>query len=447
MKTIIFTITTLFLGNLAFSQSMKVAQIDTVLSKEQFQSIINKEFNSVINGSGKTTIGNYASVDIKDGRLAFNATKKFTNGNMLSVNANGSITDGFFSIFNRSKVNSNVGIDLKYNVRFKSSSVSYHTAEMEKLSEKKNKANLKYQAGKHIFAHDTVLLNKRLNLLNTEIDSIATELANINLSLSKIQRATYEYQIALKNVQKDSLWLKMQTIPTAKEADRIARSKKDEEITAEIESFEYTNIFFHWVSFGVGMQNHNFNQFNPDFPTLDEQIKKQNFVGWNASVEYNVFNWNQYARPTHYFLIGLGGSIGDNFADLSKIELSDTKIYGDAANQRTVTKKFNAYQGDYNTKLLGAEFYMDYYRFFFKNSAAFHLYPEVGFKQQRKPLYNAGAGLLYSFKGSKDNKSRLHAELYFALSDLSNIGDSDLSIWRRNELGLRLSTPISFLNF
>jgi hypothetical protein len=206
---------------------------------------------------------------------------------------------------------------------------------------------------------------------------------------------------------------------------------------------------FQYLSFGGGFQNNNFNQFKPNFSTLDSQITKQNNVVWNATIEYNLYKWNQYSQPTYYLLVGVKGSIDDNFSDLSKVGLNDTHLYGDSINQRSTTKIFTAYKGDYKTNLLSAKIYFDFYRFFFKNSAAIHIYPEVNFKENDKPLYNTGIGLLYSFNDVKDkeNKAKLHAELYFKLSDLSNIGKSDLSILQRNELGLRLSIPVSFFNF
>lgn len=447
MKKTSLLFTIIFIGKCGFSQTMKIPAIVDTLSGEQFQKIINKEFNSVINSSGKTTIGNYASADIKDGHLSFNATKNFKNGNMLSLNANGGVTDGFFSIFNQTKVNSNVGIDLKYNIRFKTSSISYHTDEIEKLRKKLSHSDLEFNISKTIYKHDSILLQSKLKLITAEITVINQHLNDVNLPAD--QKANYEYQIALKNLQKDSLELKLQTLPTMTDAIDSANSKKKKSKNSAVTDFEYTGIFFHWISFGGGLQNNNFNNFNPNFSTLDSQITKQNFVIWNATLEYNLYKWNQYSKPTFYVLVGVKGSVDDNFSDLSKVEINDTRTFGDSINQRSITKKFNAYKGDYKTKLLSAKFYIDYYQFFLKNNAAIHVYPEVIYKENNHPLYNLGFGLLYSFKDSKDkdNKSKLHSELYFKLSDLSNNQNSKLSVWGRNELGLRLSIPVSFFNF
>ena len=128
------------------------------------------------------------------------------------------------------------------------------------------------------------------------------------------------------------------------------------------------------------------------------------------------------------------------------MELNDTYQYGNVTTQRTVSKKITAYKGDYQTKLTGGKLYVDFYKFFWGNVAAFHIYPEVNFKQHSSPLYNTGIGLLYSFQDAKDNRAKINAEFYFKLSDLSNTMNTDLMVLQRNELGLRISVPVSFFN-
>ncbi len=430
------------------SKVIKTLDLKTELDLITFNKILKKEFNSVINSSGKTTIGNYASADVKDGYVAFNATKNFTNGDMLSINVNGGITDGFFAIFNQTKINSNVGLDVKYNVRLKSSSLSYFESQLQKFNKILSNSDAEYNMSRTMHRHDSILLQSKLNLFAAEINNIKSRLKETNLNAE--QMANLEYQIAFKNLQQDSLQLKQATFISENEAAKEGSNKKKNDKNAAVSNFEYTGIMFQWLSFGGGFQNNNFNQFKPNFSTLDSQIVKQNNVVWNIAIEYNFYKWSSLAHnPTYYLLVGVKGSIDDNFSDLSKVGLNDTHLYGDSINQRTTTKSFTAYKGDYKTNLLSAKIYADYYRFFFKNSAAFHIYPEVNFKQNDNPLYNIGVGLLYSFNDAKDkeNKAKLLAELYFKLSDLSNIGKSDLSILQRNELGLRLSIPVSFFNF
>jgi len=416
------------------------------LDSVAFNTILKREFNAVINSSGKTTIGNYASADFKDGKVAFNATKNFKNGDMLSINASGGITDGFFSILNQTKINSNVGINFKYNFRLRSSSISFHTDEIEKLKKKISSAKVESLTSQTIHRHDSILLERKISLLATEIMLIN---AKLKTTLDEEQKAKLEYQLALKNLQQDSATLTKQSFITETEVNDQSAIKERKAKAKALLDFEYTGISFQWISLGGGLSNNNFNQFLPRFSSLDSQMVKQNNVVWNMTIEYNLYKWNHYSRPTYYLLFGFMGSVDDNFGDLTKVEINDTNLYGSSLNQRSTIKKFNAYKGDYITKLLAAKFYVDYYKFFFKNEAAIHIYPEANFAKSRKPIYNAGIGLLYSFYDMKDKekKAKLNAELYFRLSDLPNNTGSKLKTFQRNELGLRLSIPISFLNF
>ena len=437
------------IGNAQVKVSELIGELNlnSKLDSITFNTVLKRAFNSVANSSGKNTIGNYASSDIKDGRLSFNASKNFKNGNILSLNASGGITDGFFAIFNQTKVNSNIGISLKYNIRLNSSSISFHTDELAKLNKKISDTKIESTISKSIYVHTQALLKSKIALNIAEINTINAQLTTSNLTIK--QKAKLEYQLASAILQQDSLQLEQQTFMSVSEADNQNKSKEKKIKTAALLDFEYTGISFQWLSIGGGFQNNNFNQFKPSFSTLEEQITKQSNLVWNTTIEYNIYKWNQYSKPTYYFLFGAKGSIDDNFSDLTKVEINDVNSYGTSTNQRTTTKKISAYKGDYKTKLLSAKFYVDYYRFFFKNDAAIHIYPEVYLRQDQKPLYNTGIGLLYSFIDSKDkeNKAKLHAELYFKLSDLSNTEKSDLTLFQRNELGLRLSIPVSFFNF
>ena len=518
MKKIILLFAIIICSNKGITQTtMTVYQMDS-LTGEQFSQIVKKQFNAVINSSGKTTIGNYASADIKDGHLAFNATKNFKNGNMLSINANGGVTDGFFAIFNQNKINSNVGVDLKYNMMFKkSSALSFYIDEITKLKRHLNNADVEYNLGGVIYDHYSIMLQKKLVLVKIEIKTLTTQLGtklteqekadleyqlalknlqqdSISLKLQTLkpkpeavlggviydhdsimlqkkldlinieikiltkqlgakyteqEKANLEYKLALKNLQQDSISLKLQTLKPKSEAVDDNKKKKKKDKLAEVDAFEFKAIRFQWISLGAGFQNNNFNQFKPTLTALDSQIVKLNYTTCNITAEWNLYNYNHYSKYTYYLLVGGKFSIDDNFSDLLKVELNDTHQYGDTVTKRTVTKKITAYKGDYKTKLIGGKFYLDFYKFFLVNAAALHIYPEVNYKQHSKPLYNIGIGLLYSFKDSKDkeNKAKLNVELYFKLTDLPNNTNSELSVLQRNEWGLRLSIPVSFFNF
>jgi hypothetical protein len=147
-------------------------------------------------------------------------------------------------------------------------------------------------------------------------------------------------------------------------------------------------------------------------------------------------------------VLGLNGFITDNFDDLSKIELTDTKQYGDSLTQRTFSKKITAYKGEYEIQIIGAKAYANFYWVLLNEHTALHLNPEVVFLQDHHPQYNSILGLTYSFIDEKDDKEkkRLNIELYCKFSDFSNIHQSDLLWYNRNEIGLKIAVPVSFFN-
>ena len=455
MKNTILLITIIFLTIKGSAQSVDNTQaIDKLLKPQslsldstQFYQIVRKQFSAIINSSGKNTIGNYASADVKNEQLAFNATKTFKNSNMLSVNANGGVTDGFFAIFNQTKINSNIGIDFKYNILIKPMSLSFNAkTEIDRLQKHLDSIETLNKYNNILYQHYIESLHKKLEFLNAEINMLTSQLSP---KLSDRESAIMGYQLTLKNLEADSLRLKLHTL---KPVTDVCKSNKEQAYIGKkeaVDEFKYTGICFQWISIGAGIQNNSFNLYNPDQPTLTSQLSSQNYTTWNIVVEWNRFKWSQYSNFSYYLLVGGRFSMEDNFSDLTKVELRDTYQNSDMVTQRTVTKKITAFRGDYQTNLVGGKLYFDFYKFLWGNDAALHIYPEVNFKQDQSPLYNAGIGLVYSFKDAADKggKAKINSELYFKLSDLSNIANSNLSLLGRNELGLRISIPVSIFNF
>lgn len=416
------------------------------LDSTQFCQILRAKFNSVINSGGKTTIGNYASTDLKDGHLAFNATKLFKGGSILSININGGATDGFLTIFNQNKINSNVGMDFKYNRLILKNSVWFDLTEIQKLSKRIDIADSICKYSNSIHSHDSITLSKKYKLLSIEIQALNRRLTQ---QLTESEKADINYQIALKKAQADSICIKLINLKPLVDVISENDDKNQQNKALALDAFKFNAISFHWISVGGGLQNNNFSQFKPNSSGLDNQIVSQDFTSYNLSAEFNYYHWSKKVWRSWYMLAGAKISLEDNFSNLTKVELNDTQQYSDSVNKRTVSQNITAYKGDYKSNLFGGKLYLDFYKFILQNDAAIHIYPEVNFRQNSSPLWNAGIGILYSFKDAsdKDGKAKLHAELYCKLSDLSNITNSKLSVWERKEFGLRLSIPVSFFNF
>jgi hypothetical protein len=472
----------LLLFNLTFFNLVLPAQNDSAkappdaLSKADYSTLFKKQFTDVANNSDKTTVGNFASADIKEGKLAFNATRTFDNGDFLSINANGSITDGFFSIFSESQINANAGADFKYSHLFawKSAMASY-TGAGSKLNMDLEKVTIQKQLKNEIALIDSIKswndCIKFRNEYKHDTDSLRDLNNKYNALGSGIPKSKLHLEIVQLEQHMDSLQLRMNSRP--RYADVLKSNDKwaDSVHKSIVENFDYTKIRFFWFSLGGGFLNNNFKEFNPAFNSLDSQLIKQNYTTKYLTAE---FNWYSLDKKTErlvprkpkktgsgkrrkgikdnmsfYFSIQTRINWDDNFSDLDKIELSDVQQYGDSILQRSTTKKIVAYTGNYKTDLLGGKTSIDFYKFIFANNGALHFFGNVNYRQHSLPVYNAGFGLLFSFKNSKDknDKGKVNAELYFKLNDLTNNKNSDLDLMKRNELGLRLTIPIKFFDF
>jgi hypothetical protein len=422
---------------------------DDFITREQYGIILKKRFTDIANNSDKTTIGNYAAADIKDGKLAFNATKNFKNGDFFSFNANGSVTDGLFSIFTESSINSNAGADFKYSHLFvMDSSISYHEGGAAALKKKLRNIESQQKLRNQLDSNVIVQLQRELVVHSLALDSLKARLSSVK---DKNEIISIELEIAKKSIRIDSIKLKLSEFPSPGKQQEINLKLKKKQIRNAIESFEPTGLTFQWISIGAGFLNNNFKEFRPTFTSLDSQVVKRNYTTGYVTFDLNFYRYDSHTRKNKSFYLAIGTrlSIDDNFSDLSKVELNDVRQYGDTTVQRSVTQKNVAYQGDYKTGLIGGRTTLDFYKFIRGNNMALHLFPEVNYRQHSFPVYNAGIGVLYAFKDAKDKEEKtvLNAELYFRLSDLTNKNESQLSTFERNELGLRLSIPIAFFNF
>ncbi len=482
----------------------KLPKIDKLAVQDYRQIVINT-FRVVTTNSDKTTNGNFAALNLKDGVARLNATKNFTNGNMLSVSANGGATNGILSLFNQTKINSNVGAEIKFSLLNKSGSISYLETSRDEFYSRLNKLNDVYKYKKK--EDPTIVWKDSVKLLDNEIQLLEKKKNGIKLSSKEESKLKARIEIAKANrnlvweeiksiynsnpVKRDSLievvhdidsdLKQLQdelTFGTVTEHDKILFSqtiqvkeqlKKDLELKIDffnnlyhkellakqynkerlslLKSFKFDAIHFNWFSFGAALQNNNFNQFIPSASTLDSQLVKQNYTTFSASVDWNYAHWDHYASNNWFLTISAKGFISDNFSGLDKLELTDVRNYGDSLTTRSTSKKITAYSGSYRTKIFGMTGSVDFYDYLFKNNSAMHYFGDATFKEGGYQVYNVGLGFLHSFQNADDDKTKINLELYFKLLDLSNTLNLNSNLLKRNEFGLRLAVPLNFFNF
>lgn len=259
------------------------------------------------------------------------------------------------------------------------------------------------------------------------IDSLifAIELSYSNLKITNIQINNYPSKDVIK--------------------EDIANAKGKELKKLEYEP-ELTGFKFGWFSFYYKVENRSFKLFYPT-QSFTQQIIDTSSVSHEIKIQYNKYYWTKDTYKTYFLSFGLSLSLTDNFNDLIKKEINEVKNYGPNPNDRTTTKKYNAYIGDYENGQKNVKLFGDYYRFLFSNNiAAIHLYPEFNFYSNSKPRYNLGFGLLLGLKDNKnEDKSLLNAEIFYNFLDISKNSNTDLKFLERNNIGLRFTFPINFI--
>ena len=85
------------------------------LSPSVFKRVLNQQFTNLITGKSKNSIGNFASLNLKESEVSFSGCTIFPNNSVLTVKVSGAVSDGMFAIFSNSKLNTEVALGIQYN--------------------------------------------------------------------------------------------------------------------------------------------------------------------------------------------------------------------------------------------------------------------------------------------------------------------------------------------
>ncbi len=418
------------------------AQDELLIDSTTFSSIINKEFSKIVNGQPKALIGNFASLDIKDAKLSFNGSRVFNDMTSLTLNASGGIDGGTYAIFNNSKINSNIALEIKFSSLLrKKSSLGSYLSEIDKRDNNLKRIDALYKLKEGNINNQLDLLAKMKRLLIADIAGLENSVL--------LSAENKEYLKAQKKVQLDSINLLLirdyYDIPSKIKA--LSKEKKKALKEAAMD-FEITRIKLQWFEIGYKVVNKSFSILDKTQPLI-KQITKENFTAHNVSFSFNKYRWSNQPFESFYWQLAAGFFYDNNRDDLVKNEVTETTELGSPPISRSTTKKFFTYSGDYKKNIPGIRFSGDYYQFLFKdNFCAAHIYPEAVYKKGSGPVYSLGLGFMYSFKDKKDEtgKTLINAELYLNLIDMGNARNIDKTTFERNEVGLRFGLPLKFFS-
>lgn len=183
------------------------------------------------------------------------------------------------------------------------------------------------------------------------------------------------------------------------------------------ELFHKSNILDGWLALQIGYEGSSFKLFKPD-SVFKNQIEKINFNTFRTSVDFNLkMGGNKL----------LGVSIGyrkaNNYEDLDKIELTDTRIIQDSVSNttRTYTDKINVRSGLFET-FHQVPLKLDFYWTTKNNN------PRIGFYHYWRTTINVSGKVVNGFGSGiyllkKNNPLSSIAGITFEVNDVTKLKD------------------------
>jgi len=442
----------LFFSCIGFSQTPS----KKALTKEDFEKLHDKQFTTLVSGSPDGNKGNFASMDIVNSSVTFSPSVFLKNGTLLGATFTGGITDGLSSVFNNSKLNSNVSLELQYHTKtlevqpsitYRNEVVAYN-AELQNIEKEFEPKFSKLEKKAFERAQQTAILTKKQEIENLETKSKDSTLsqAERKLIILKLETSNQEFvtlrDAAVEAKQIDSV------LEDQKFFLRQQKARKIRDIKMKYQIEVITGLNLSWFSFSYKVANNAFRVFDASL-AFDDQISRTDYTSHHIGFRHNIYKYSSKGKPVTFLLInGINFSITDNFNELSKVEVTDTQSEGSNNTVRSTTGTLIAYSGNYKKDIKSVALFSELYYFVFNNKSALHLFPEFNAGSSIKPTYNLSIGILNSFKKKGGESAAINAELFYTFQDLfgTRSNADDLGLFERNNIGLRFTLPIAFLN-
>jgi len=409
---------------------------------EEMSTLINKHFIKYSTGQESTTSSSFAAIDLKETEFTFSPIFITKNFDVWNAKFKGGITDGAASLFNNNKFNTNMSVDVQYNLNLTNGRIrvigyleeDYVKFRKEKIDcLKKNLSELKEYISK-----DDKLKNKDYV---TRIDNILKQIPDNDVSsnlqkheelLIKIYNELDEEINTLKDLNDNEKEILLDKFTIW--SNRIADASKK-----RASEFKFTQFKTKWLTLGVSARNDEFRLVNRA-ETFDNQVQKNNYVSYGAKIQYNSYDYRKYGN-TLFYSVGLNFKRKSNFSSLKKIDITENAAIGSNGQLiRTSNDKFTAYEGLYKEDLNQMDIAADFFYFIDRfQDIGLHLYENSRFMDFVKPSHDLGIGVVFPFK--KKDSIVMNAEIYYTLKNIFNTKNTTFGLLERNDIGLRFTFP------
>jgi hypothetical protein len=432
------------------------------LTRKQFEDELKIVFNSVVTGSSKAQVGNFAAIDITQPTATFNYSFLSKGTTLFTVNGSADVKNGLSPVFNNSILNTDVSFQPKISFLIPGTP-SLTNNEKDIKAIQTSQYNLLYTLKENLYIGEnrlrlSLVNQKKLKLLISDLsnDIVAnpgdaqkykTRLWVAQDSLnSMIQHMRNTYQIDISVYQDDTPDFENEI----KEYETKLSKSFVSQLTALSEPIAPVGFNLKWISISYKITNSAFILYDPVL-SYKAQVNKTNFITHSITLEYDYYKYNKLPNQSLYFSIGADPFIGDNLSSLTSQTMTDTHDYSATPDTRSSVKTYTAYldSGKYKRNLKGVKLHADFYYFLAKgNQFAIHLNPMATYSQGSLPEYDEGVGLICSFLDPKDTtgKAIVRTEFYCNFLDVTNSLKSKNNLASRNTIGLRFTFPINFVN-
>lgn len=425
---------------------------------ENINKLINRYFLLFNTGQDNTSITSFAGIDIGKTEVTFSPTLFDKKNNVWNFKFSGGITEGASSLFKNNKFNTNISLEAKYNIRIKSKNIQYsfyvqdynsferslinqRIANLESILKfiENNKVTLDSlnTVTKDVYKFKSDEINARIQ---SKINKAKSEIINYNTDKTADLLKSFTEQIfdTIRLVTNTHKKLYTAVLESEGELGKVYQKKYEE----EFKKLRLTATHQKWVSVSGKVKNDAFKLLNRT-NAYSEQVTNENYVSFGGSVLYNDYKYSQNDN-SRFYSVGLSYEHKSNYLLLDDYDVTNTTLIGTNENNfRNINEKFTAYEGAYVKNINQFDIVADYYYFFnAKSIFGLHVYEKSSFSEVIKPNYDAGGGLVLTFK-NKEKESVINAELYYTFKDIAS-NNSEINAFESNEVGLRFVLPLNF---
>lgn len=240
-------------------------------------------------------------------------------------------------------------------------------------------------------------------------------------------------------------------------ANDIIKAAKERSLAKELATDGVTQFRMQWITGGITYRRDKYDTYD-SLLLFSKRVDDKFFDRWTLSAAWNFFwqrtdSWiafinsktiNSFYANVNYALVRTNSfdKLKEQSLGINRYRTQSDTVYEFSTQKKLRDISGKAYKTEWfhrigvvGTSMLGKK------QFFGINLSA---QTELGLDST---VFHTRVGLLFRFKDSETEKSKVNFELFLALNDLGDAADSKKSAWKRKEIGISATVPFSKVFF